>query len=324
MTSSVASTTERWSIHSAQPENDEELLALFQKVFGHDMPISQWRWKYTEASTRGILLRRGKTAVAFFGGMPRQVHGPFGTLIAVQNGDVMVLPSERGVFSRKGALHHVAAAFFEKMVGYSRPYEFAFGFPNGRHFKLGIKLGLYTAADRMMQLTWSALPPTPQRWTITSKLAPNDLYVLESLWAEMRRSWPRHFIPVRDAARWNARFACHPVHHYDLLIIRRRWTGKALCAVALKEHDDRVEWLDYVGSEKSASLAVAAVRAYAGERNNKPVMALFSENIASSFAIDTTSSAPSDIYIPVNARPAEESRPYVGQLWLMGGDTDFL
>lgn len=324
MTSSVVSTTERWSIHSAQPENDEELLALFQKVFNHDMPIAQWRWKYTEASTRGMLLRRDKTVVAFFGGMPRQVHGPFGMLMAVQNGDVMVLPSERGVFSRKGALHHVAAAFFEKMVGNSHPYEFAFGFPNGRHFKLGIKLGLYAAAGRMMQLTWSALTPTPPRWTIVSKLATNDLFVLESLWTEMRRSWPRHFIPFRDAARWTTRFACHPVNHYDLLVIRRRWTGKALCAVALKEHDDRVEWLDYVGAEKSASLAVAAVRSYAGERNKKPVMALFSESIASSFTIDTTSSAPSDIYIPVNARPAEESRPYIGQLWLMGGDTDFL
>ncbi|MBH2042943.1 MAG: GNAT family N-acetyltransferase [Comamonadaceae bacterium] len=324
MSAPAANPTERWSVHSAGPENDEELLELFQKVFGHDMPISQWRWKYTDASTRGMLLRRGNMAVAFFGGMPRPVHGPSGALTAVQNGDVMVLPGERGVFSRKGALYHVAAAFFEKMVGPSQPYAFAFGFPSGRHFKLGIKLGLYAAAGRMTALTWSALPPAPQRWTTTSKLGTHGLHPLEPLWIEMRRSWPQHFIPVRDAARWMARFACHPVHHYDLLVVRRRWTGRPLCAIALREHAGHVEWLDYVGSSKSASLAVAAVRRFAGERNNKPVMALFSETMASSFAIDTASSAPSDIYIPVNARPAEESRPYIGQLWLMGGDTDFL
>ncbi|NDP63242.1 hypothetical protein [Polaromonas sp.] len=319
-----APATERWSVHGAVAANDEELLDLFLKVFGHAMPIAQWRWKYANTPIRGMLLRRGNTAVAFFGGMPRAVHGPSGKLTAVQNGDVMVLPSERGVFSRNGALHHVARAFFQKMVGISLPYAFAFGFPNGRHFKLGTKLGLYAHASRMTTLTWSALAPVAQRWTTTSTLGMHDLHVLERLWLEMRLSWPRHFIPVRDAIRWKARFACHPVYKYELLVVRRRWTGKPLCAVALREHAGHIEWLDYVGPSQLAGLAANAVRRFAGGCNNKFVAAMFSETIASFFSMDSASSTPSDIYVPVNAQPSEEDRPYIGHLWLMGGDTDFL
>jgi len=324
MDESFAPVSERWSVHSAVAANDEELLDMFLKVFGHEMPIAQWQWKYANTPMRGMLLRRGNTAVAFFGGMPRAVHGPSGKLAAVQNGDVMVLPSERGVFSRNGALHHVASAFFQKMVGISQPYAFAFGFPNGRHFKLGTKLGLYVPAGRMTTLTWSALEPVAQRWITTSTLGQHDLHALENLWIKMRLSWPRHFIPVRDAIRWKARFASHPVHNYELLLVRRRWTGKPLCAMALREHAGHIEWLDYVGPSQLVPLAAGAVRRFAGGRNNKPVAAMFSETIVSSFSLDSASSTPSDIYIPVNAWPAEEARPYIGHLWLMGGDTDFL
>ena len=315
---------ERWSVHRAVAANDEELLELFQKVFGYGMPLVQWQWKYADAPTRGILLRRNTNAVAFFGGMPRTVFGPSGKLSSVQNGDVMVLPSERGVFSRHGALQHVAAAFFENMVGFSLPYDVAFGFPNGRHFQLGIKLGLYAPASRMITLTWSALEPIAPRWTVTKELGLQDIHALESLWIEMRTCWPHHFIPVRDATRWKDRFLCHPVHDYQLLLISRRWTGQSLCAVALRVHPGYIEWLDYVGPDNLISLAITTVRRFAGECNKKPVTAMFSETIASSFNIDSASFVPSDIYIPINACTADECRPFVGQLWLMGGDTDFL
>lgn len=314
----------RWSVHRAVAANDEELLDLFQKVFGQGMPLVQWQWKYADAPTRGMLLRRDNIAVAFFGGMPRTVLGPSGKLVSVQNGDVMVLPSERGVFSRHGALHHVAAAFFENMVGFSLPYDVAFGFPNGRHFKLGVKLGLYAPASRMITLTWSALESVAPYWTVTTELGLQDIHALESLWIEMRTSWSQHFIPVRDTARWKARFLSHPVHDYQLLLIRRRWTGQPLCAIALREHPEYIEWLDYVGPDHSTRLAVTTVRRFAGKSDKKPVTAMFSETIASSFNIDSASFNLSDIYIPINACTVDEGRPHIGQLWLMGGDTDFL
>lgn len=314
----------RWTVHPATAENDEELLSLFHQVFGHVMPLSQWQWKYANAPVRGMLLRRGDATVAFFGGMPRAVKGPLRTWTAVQNGDVMVLPSERGVFSRHGALHHVAAAFFDQLVGPSLGYEFAFGFPSERHFKLGTKLGLYAAAGRMYSLSWTAQPPAMQPWTKVAPVTAQAMRAVDSLWRDMGKAWPQHFIPERSAAHWTARFLSHPTQRYDVLIVRRRWTGRPLCALVLREHPGHLDWLDYVGPRAGIALAVATARRLAGERGGKAVMALLSEDVAASFAAHAASCVPSDIHIPVNARPQGEDRPYLGRLWLMGGDTDFL
>lgn len=314
----------RWTVHAATADNDDELLVLFQQVFNTAMPIAQWRWKYAQAPVRGMMLRRGARAVAFFGGMPRPVQGPAGPLVAVQNGDVMVLPGERGVFSRRGALHHVAAAFFGELVGPAKQYEFAFGFPNERHFRLGLKLGLYDAAGRMTLLTWSPMAARPP-WSIEQMpLAGTHLERLAPLCAAMHSDWPLHHIPVRDAARWRTRFVTHPTHRYEILQLRRRVTGNSICAFVLREHEGHVEWLDYAGPAAAAPHAVAAARGFAQRCGGKPLTAMFSDTIAPAFAAGAATCQPSDIHIPVNARPPGENRPYLGRMWLMGGDTDFL
>ena len=314
----------RWSVCRATADDDIELLELFAAVFGHPMPLAQWRWKYASATVRGTFLRREGKAVAFFGGMPRNVTGPAGCVTAVQNGDVMVLASERGVFTRQGALHHAASAFFEQMVGPAAAYEFAFGFPNERHFRLGIKLGLYADSGRLMELSWPALAAPKQYWTVTSPLVSGDLdATLTKLWLRMRKSWPTHFIPNRDAQRWKNRFVEHPVHRYDLLVVRRGFRRKPMCAIVLREHAGHIDWLDYAGPLESVHLAVAGARDFASQRQQKPVIAMFTPNVATAFSSGATSVL-SDICIPVNSRPSGESRPYVNNLWCMGGDTDFL
>lgn len=346
----------RWTVQPATAAEDAEVMALFTAVFGQPIALTQWQWKYADAPVRGMLLRRnggvdhGK-AVAFFGGMPRSMVAPDGaTLHTVQNGDVMVLPSERGVFSRQGALHHVAASFFQQQVGPGKTYAFAYGFPNGRHFQLGIKLGLYASAGQLSALSWSPVSQPALADLDCQQLGSNSLAAqtcaLDALFAAMRHSWPTHFIGQRSAQRWQTRFMQHPVHRYTLLLVRQhqkktaaswlgalagRWRKPAppLCAVVLREHPDHIQWLDFVGSRTSIATAVATVRDFAAKLDApKPVMALISSDVAADFAADAASFAPSDIFIPVNARPLDEGRlyprPYLQRLWLMGGDTDFL
>ena len=314
----------RWTVHCATADDDLELIQLFNEVFGHVMPIERWRWKYAAASVRGVVLKREGRAVAFFGGMPRHCTGPAGSLTAVQNGDVMVLPSERGVFTRHGALYHVVTAYLDQFVGPSALYGFAFGFPNERHFRLGIKLGLYADSGRLMELSWSAATNRSAAGTVTSELKiPQLAATLRVLWPQMIKSWPRYYIPNRDAGRWMARFVSHPVHQYDFLVIRRGLFRKPVCAMVLREHIGHIEWLDYVGPLDSVNLAINAVREFAKQHGNKPVMALFTRSIASTFS-ESATCVESDICIPVNSCESEEPRPYLNNLWLMGGDTDFL
>lgn len=106
---------------------------------------AQWEWKYQGVALRGNLLRRQGRAVAFCG-MRRFVHAGQG-LEAVQNGDVMVLPDERGVFSRQGALYQAAAHFLRPpCVGPGHGYALRSGFPASGISSWAL-LGLYAQAD---------------------------------------------------------------------------------------------------------------------------------------------------------------------------------
>jgi hypothetical protein len=313
----------RWQAEWVGEERDAEVLRLFAAVFPQPMAPSQWQWKYRHAPERGVLLRRGETPAAFFGGMPRAMHIAGERVLAVQSGDVMVLPSERGVFSRRGALYQAADTFFRERIGPHGKYRVAFGFPSQRHYSLGLKLGLYGPADRMHELRWTALAPQRRLLTRTRPLAREGMAAIEPLWAAMVESWKSHWLPQRDAERFTYRYLDHPVIAYRLLLVSSRLNGNALCALALREHADRIEWLDYVGSREHIPLAVQTMR-FQGGTSGKPIMGWFSGAIAPFFA-EHASSKPTDVFVPVSAPVFGSLVPPEGKsLWLMGGDTDFL
>jgi hypothetical protein len=316
-------TAPRWTLHRASSEHDEEVLVLFEQVFGHAMPLAQWRWKYAEAPMRGLMLRRGGTLVGFYGAMPRKMTAAGALVETVQNGDVMVLPGE-SVLGRSGAMHRLVTAYVGEFVGPGKSYEFAYGFPNERAFRLGAKLGIYTEAAHLWTATWTPAPEPAPWWLREREMSVRDLGALARLWADMRKDWADFYIPVRDAARWSSRFLSHPTSKYELLLLKRRWTGQAVCALVLRRHADHVEWLDYVGPMSAVPIAVGAARRMAARCGNQPLVASFSQPLTTWFAAGAATCQPSPVHVPVDARSPAEPRPYVGRLWLMGGDTDFM
>lgn len=322
-----------WQLHTAHRSQDTQLRALFAQVFGHVMSQQEWDWKYQGTELRGSLLTKSSTGdvIAFFGGMPRTFCHQGRSVGAVQNGDVMVRPQERGVFSRKGALFHVAQHFFSQQVGVGTPYAFAFGFPNARHFQLGLKLGLYRKAGRMQRLCWTPEPPRWHcSWSAQPLTADQSLTALDALWPQMQASWPQHFLPLRDARHWAWRYQQRPGVDYHLLLVRQRLTGRPLAALALRLHPGHCDWLDYLGPRVHLPHAIAAARAFA-HQHQRPVQALVSDAVAPDFSAaqpQGLDSSPSDIHIPTNAidaaGPSAATAPWHGHLWLMGGDSDFM
>jgi hypothetical protein len=316
-------TAPRWTLHRAFSEQDEEVLALFEQVFGHAMPLAQWRWKYAQAPMRGLMLRRGGALVGFYGAMPRKMASAGALVNTVQNGDVMVLPGE-SVLGRHGAMQRLVTAYVGEFVGPGKDYEFAYGFPNERAFRLGVKLGIYIEAAHLWTATWAPAQQTLPWWLREEEMSARELGAIERLWAGMRKDWADFHIPVRDAAYWQSRFLSHPTNQYRLVLLKRRWTGQPVCALVLRRHPGHVEWLDFVGSASAVPLAVAAGRRMAARCGNQPLIASFSQPLASRFAAEAATCQPSPVHVPVDARPSDDHRSYVGRLWLMGGDTDFM
>lgn len=323
---SQATNVANWTLHPAYAEQDAQVRQLFEQVFGHAMSQPQWDWKYEGSPLRGTLLCKSDgEAAAFFGGMARPLVHQGRTYLGVQNGDVMVHPSQRAVFSRRGALYQVASHFFDHHVGPGAEYAFAYGFPSQRHFDLGVKLGLYDSAGRMMELRWAPMAPRRRWGWRCTPLTEAQLPAIDGLWPLMQESWPDRFLPVRDGARWAYRYLRRPEIPYVLLLLRSRWTAKPMAALALRRHPQHVEWLDYVGPARHIGVAVEAARQWAFGQGQLPVTALFSDSIAQQFAIGHEGLALSPICVPVNASEAAAGdRPWLQRLWLMGGDSDFM
>jgi ABC-type polysaccharide/polyol phosphate transport system ATPase subunit len=310
-------------------ETDKQgLLNLFSQAFLDDMPPKRWDWKYRQAPVWGITVRRDDQYAAFFGGMPRAMVHDGKTVLAVQIGDVMVLPEHRGALARTGPLFRSAAAYFANMHTLYPEARMGFGFPSLRHMSLGIKLGLYLEVDTISTLRWPVLTPVRSALTKTRVLqhlsGAAESTRLNQLWHDMQQDWPGLLLPVRDAARWNYRYVEHPEFSYRVLMVSNRWTGKPLAAVVLRAHPDHLEWLDYAGSREAIPLALRAARMHAAELGLAHVKGWFSSALVDEFSQGQAALEPNDIRVPVNlwGRDVDQAKP-IAPLWLMAGDTDF-
>lgn len=316
--------TTQWSRIGDKPG----VLDLFVRAFGGIMPAARWDWKYRQAPIWGTVVMQEDQYAAFFGGMPRKMVLGGKTITAVQIGDVMVAPTYRGALSRTGPFFRSAAAYFGNMNQLYPQALFAFGFPTLRSLKLGLRLGLYEEVDAISTLVWGALPPARHWLTKTRSLhqllGRAESARLQQLWRAMQQDWPDMLLPVRDAERWNYRYAEYPEHSYRVVLVSNRWTGKPLAAVVIRAHADHLEWLDYSGPRKGIAAAVRAVRMQAGELGLPSVRGWFSARLAEEFAQGTATVEPTEIRVPVNllGGAQDASRP-LAPLWLMAGDTDF-
>lgn len=325
MTPQPALPVAQWQLGNAFAQDDDRLLPLFAQVFGHAISAEEWAWKYSNSPLRGTVLSHADTPVAFFGGMARTLVYQGRDYLAVQNGDVMVHPSQRGVFSRRGALYQVASSFFGQHVGPGQRYAFAFGFPNARHMRLGLKLGIYQQAGQLFDVRWLPDQPAPRRFHLRwywQALQPAGLGAIDGLWEQMQASWPDLFLPRRDSARWAYRYLQRPGVQYQLYILRQRLTGRPMAAVVLRQHPDHYRWVDYVGPAQHIHRAVTVARCCAC-RQGLPLHLWISDSVAPLFALQNGIAEPTDIIIPANASQAA-NQPWLGRLWLMAGDSDFM
>ncbi len=317
-----------WQLHVAKPVHDAQLRNLFLQVFGHAISEDEWNWKYAHTEFRGSLLtKESGEAIGFFGGMPRLFTYQGQIFHGIQNGDVMVRQSERGVFSKKGAFYQVSSHFIKNFIGPGSAYAFGFGFPNQRAFQLGIQLRLYQKSGQLQELSWNQ---EESKWHWSWHWSPvneNIESTVDTLWKQMQGSWFNYFLPVRDSNYFTWRYQKRPSTKYQLLLVRQRFTGKPLAILCMRIHETYCHWVDYVGGHTHLGIAIQAAREFS-HTQGKPLRALLSDAIAGHFLSaqpEQASIKPTDILIPTNiSNNPDEARPWFNRFWLMGGDSDFM
>jgi hypothetical protein len=307
--------------------------ALFERVFGHAMSASEWQWKYGDGQGVAVGLYRGSDMLAHYGGLTRPLLLMGQPGLGCQVGDVMVAPAANGGLGRRLPLHDVAATLLEAEIGWGRRHAVGFGFPNSRHMQVAERLGLYAPVDGITQLSWASQPATADEALSVDVLdaaalvASSPLWqALQGLWAEMAPAFAASVLGVRDPAWLRYRYGLRPGVPYRLLLWREPGSGRALGAVALRPHADRLELMDLVAPPSRFAGLVQVARADAARLGLPQVQAWVSTSHAALLQ-DTAQPAHAevlDVTVPANVHtPGMAPASLQGRWFLMGGDTDF-
>ena len=326
-----------WELVALDERHSEEICALFEQVFAQPMPEALWRWKYADGRglATGTRDRQGRL-LAHYGGTARALWAQGQRVCAVQLGDVMVVPDARGFLSRNGPFGVATQGFLRQHIGTGRMFSLGFGFPGVRHVRLGQKLGLYEAAQEVLEVAWPTAPwPAPWHRRARWRLEPLDWGhpdtdgALDALWSAMRSQAGALVLGERDARWWRHRFANHPQARYCCWWLRPRLGGPAVAALALRPSGTNPqpwELLDWVAAPQQAGAAIQAARDLAA-RSGHALMGWFSTTVVqaleASGALTDTQLSPACMACVTCDR--DDALPALAPLswWLTGGDTDF-
>ncbi|MFI3184749.1 MAG: GNAT family N-acetyltransferase [Methylococcaceae bacterium] len=320
----VGKTKQTWDLDWAHPSNESELLALFQTAFGHEMAPELWRWKYYGLDTLGALVRRDGQAIAFYGGMPRAIYLFGSPATAVQIGDVMVQPEQRGILTRKGPFFLATTSFAERFVGHGKLFPLAFGFPSERAYRLGARLGLYEQVGEIMRVTWPSMQTRPNLKIRIRALEADQHAVVDQLWDEMAEALRDQVIGVRNWDYVQHRYLNHPTLSYRIFLVSSRWTGNPIGLFVVRILEDSVELVDLIAPPKRIPILVNSMRRLAGNLDKALAYAWITAQHAPLLAGSSGEITPLDIPLPnICWTPGIPASELQDRWWLMGGDTDF-
>jgi len=316
----------RWRPGWVRPGDEAACLDLFESAFGYRVNERLWRWKYRDADPSGVGVWQGDRLVAFYGGMPRDVLVRGQSASAVQIGDVMVEPSQRGVMTRSGPFQIAASTFLERRIGHGRPHLLGFGFPTVKALQVAQKLGLYAEVDQITQITWTADASWRHRIAMRStSLTAADGTAVDRLWERMARDFAGSIIGVRDWKYVEARYVRHPTVEYRCILLKRRFDGAPHALIVLRALEDgQAELVDIVGPRSSFDAAISAARRWAADQGAARVRAWITSSHADALALQSAESSPLGLVVPTNVwSPGPAVDEVRGRWWLMAGDTDF-
>jgi hypothetical protein len=334
------------ALREVLPDDVKAVTALHTLVFGPAVDAAWFVWKYGQAPEQGrgqaLGVWHGADLIAYCGGLPRALWQHGRGRSGMQIGDVMVHPQWRGILSRRGPFFQVSKHFYDSQLGAepSSAFQLGFGFPNARHLRLAVTLGLLHDGGEMECLHWSIQHagttglPWPWRW---QALEPSDEGFdggVNSAWEVMRASAHDLSLGQRDAPYLRWRFAqrpsdaCTPAGapaRYRFFGLHRRWSRNCVGVAVLDLRGSSVHWLDWVGPLALMPLVSQACRLEAARTGAAELTAWASAAVAEQLADTGVTQREVCAKIGIPCASDLKSQEVSGlRWWFMGGDTDFL
>jgi hypothetical protein len=240
-------TKEPLTVRFYEKGDEVGITRLFQEIFGREMTLGEWSWKYRESYPQkiysSVAIDKGRGIVGHYGALrlPLIYHGNVKGGLAIC--DVMIHPKFRGikVLRKLSSLAPAEAVKDGIIIGY--------GFPNKRNLlSPALSLGIYEMVEDVMEGTKEVrFHNDPLRYGF-------KLFPLEYSDARIDRLWESckgdlALAVVRDRRYLTWRYKDHPLFHYELWGLRRRMGRKLLGLAILRKEEERVLLIDFLCSK---------------------------------------------------------------------------
>lgn len=213
-----------YEIREYQPGDEEQIVEVFNRVFGADNPnhvprgLAEWRWCFEQnpAGRRVVVALHQGRIVGQYAAVPYRTRMVGDERMFLHIVDSMMLHEHRARFKRPGLFVHTARHFFELFGGADKD-PVHYGMPVEKHFKLGAQyLGYEIVRTHGLLAREPGAGPTA---------LPEGVERLERYGDDVRALYERcavdwHISAIRDAALLNWRYADHPTFEYVLLGVR--------------------------------------------------------------------------------------------------------
>jgi len=315
-----------YTVRVATPADALPLTQLFEQVFHKQVSPAVWLKKYQNSLGACRVAETAKSIEAFYGVVERFGYLSGERVRFGQACDVMVSTRARNSLGRAGVFYQMAREFIEQHVGIGKSFDYAFGFPNERAYKVAEKLGLYRKADHIVELRWSVAKPLLRRYGWRS-IARADRELVSRFWSEMLSDIGELAVGERSFERLDERFGLGETDDYKVIVLYTRFTGKVIGVAVIKFYssESRAELLDIIAPRRNVPKIVAAVGTYAASHGLTAIFC-WATPAAAVWLKDAPvdEEIPTEVIVPTaNLSDKSYRNDITGKWWLLGGDTDF-
>ena len=248
---------EPFIVRPYRPGDEEKITSLFKEVFGKELTVAQWTWKYALPGKGKIYSKIAEdgshTIIGYAGAIPLRGIYQKKPLQFFQIADVMVQPGSRGSLGKRSVFKTLMKRLFED-IREEFPDVFCYGFPGKRPFILGKRIGVYdeieTAADCVIHPKFSFFNPC------RIETLPWGDSRLDTLWSSLSDILSLSLIRDKEYLNW--RYGSNPFYSYRLLGVFS--SGKLRGWFVLRDRGEEILVIDFLIDDLLFESALKALR----------------------------------------------------------------
>ncbi len=305
-----------------KPGDEIGIITLFEEIFGREMSLREWAWKYTRDGSRkvysSVAISDSDKIVAHYGGMVHRMIYYGKEIKGLAIGDVMVHPKFRGVslFKKIAAMVPEEAVKDGIVLGY--------GFPNERAMRLPEKLGLYEKVEDIFEANREA-NFTNNIARFIHKFFPMayDDSRIDALWESVKGEIKLGIVRDREYLVW--RYREHPFYKYELWGLKKRSGNKLTGLAVLRRDGERILIIDFVCSVDMIKILLQKIENYSYTSGMKTLTLWFPQYLKNKISETGFNINPAGTCIPRTTHEKTLTKEDVaGKFFYTMGDTDFL